>query len=66
MDIWMGLLDTPNILKRSCAEYNIAVACYMLGDYALAEEWLDRSEQDNELPVTDALRKRIMTRKSAQ
>ena len=38
----------------------------MLGDYALAEEWLDRSEQDNELPVTDALRKRIMTRKSAQ
>ena len=66
MDIWIGLLDTPNILKRSCAEYNIAVACYMLGDYALAEEWLDRSEQDNELPVTDALRKRIMTRKSAQ
>lgn len=65
MDIWIGLLDTPNIMKRSCAEYNIAVACYMLGDYALAEEWLDRSEQDNELPVTDALRKRIMTRKSA-
>lgn len=65
MDIWMTLLKTNDVLKRSCAEYNIAVACYMLGDYGLATEWLDRSDQDSELPVSEALRKRIETRKSA-
>ena len=59
MDIWMGLLDTNDLLKRSCAEYNIAVACYMLGDIKLASEWLDRSDADNKLPLSDALRKRI-------
>jgi hypothetical protein len=66
MDIWIGLLSTNDHYKRSCAEYNIAVACYMLGDYDLATEWLDRSGQDNLLPVSDALRKRINTRKSAR
>lgn len=66
MDIWMGLLSTNDSYKRSCAEYNIAVACYMLGDYELASEWLDLSDKDNQLPVSDAMRKRINTRKSAR
>ena len=63
MDIWIGLLDTNDLLRRSCAEYNISVACYMLGDYDLAEEWLDRSDVDNKLPLSDGLRKRIESRK---
>ena len=66
MDIWMAQLSTNDLYKRSCAEYNIAIACYMLGDYDLATEWLDRSDQDNMLPVSDAMRKRINTRKSAR
>ena len=64
MDIWMGLLSTNDSYRRSCAEYDIAVACYMLGDYDLATEWLDKSDKDNLLPVSDALRKRINNRKS--
>lgn len=63
MDIWIGLLDTNDMMKRSCAEFNIAVACYMLGDYHLATEWLDRSDADNELPISEAMRKRILQRK---
>lgn len=63
MDIWIDLLDTRDMLKRSCAEYDIAVACYMLGDYELASEWLDRSDKDNRLPLSDALRKRIDARR---
>lgn len=63
MDIWMQLLDTNDLLKRSCAEYNISVACYMLGDYDLSLQWLDRSDADNKLPLSDALRKRIEARK---
>lgn len=63
MDIWIILLDTNDLMRRSCAEYNIAVACYMLGDYELASEWLDRSDEDNLLPLSDALRKRIDARR---
>jgi hypothetical protein len=36
----------------------------MMGDYYLAEEWLDRSDADNKLPtLSDGLRKRIEARK---
>lgn len=63
MDIWLELLDTGDILKRSCAAYNLAIASYMLGDYELALEWLDRSDKDNKLPMSDSLRKRIDSRK---
>ena len=62
MDMWMEFLPVSDMMKRSCAEYNIAVACYMLGDYELASEWLDRSDNDNLLPLSDGLRKRIKSR----
>lgn len=63
MNIWMNLLDTNDLLKRSCAAYNLAVASYMLGDYDLASLWLDRSDEDNRLPNSDTLRSRINSRK---
>lgn len=63
LDKWILLLDTNDLLRRSCAEYNIAVACYMMGEYELASEWLDRSDKDNKLPLSDGLRKRINVRK---
>ena len=59
MSIWLDLLDTKDLMKRSCAEFNISVSCYMLGDYHLASQWLDRSDEDNKLPISDAMRKRI-------
>lgn len=59
MTIWMELLETNDMLKRSCAAYNLAVASYMLGDCDLASQWLDRSDADNRLPMSDTLRKRI-------
>ena len=62
MDIWMQLLSTNDLMKRSCAEYNLSVACYMLGDYRLASDWLDLSDKDNKLPISDAMRKRIDSR----
>lgn len=63
MDIWLELLDTHDLMKRACAEFDIAVACYMLGDYQLASQWLDLSDKDNKLPISDAMRKRIDARK---
>ena len=51
-------------MKKATAEYNISVACYMMGEFDLAGEWLDRSDADNKLPtLSDALRKRIEARK---
>lgn len=63
MDIWLDLLDTNDMMKRSCAEFNISLACYMLGDYDLAIQWLDLSDKDNKLPTSDSLRKRIDARR---
>lgn len=64
IDQWFTLLNSKDPLRRSCAEYNIAVACYMLGDYSLAVQWLDRSDADSKLPnMSDNLRKRIDSRK---
>ncbi len=62
MELWLELIDTNDLLKRSCAAYNLSVACYMFGDYPLAKAWLDRSDADNKLPISDALRKRIDAR----
>ena len=59
----LALKSSNDLLRRSCAEYNIAVACYMMGEYELASEWLDRSDKDNKLPLSDGLRKRIDSRK---
>lgn len=59
---WMKLLETNNTLKRSCAEFNIATACYMLGDNELALKWLDRSDEDYPVSLSSGLRKRINAR----
>lgn len=65
MDIWLSLLDTRDMMKRASAEYNISVACYMLGDLELAEEWLEKSKADNDMPtLTDAMSKRIEAMKN--
>ena len=64
MDIWFEMLDSRDVLKRAAAEYNIAVACYMLGDFDLARQWLDRSVAENDMPtLTEAMSKRIEARK---
>lgn len=59
LELWLDLLKSNDSLKRSCAEYNIAVACYLLGDNKLASEWLDRSDAECELSLSSSLRKRL-------
>ncbi len=63
IDIWFELLDSKDVIKRSSAAFNISVACYMLGDYSLALEWLDLSDSENKLSISDAMRKRILAYK---
>lgn len=65
MDMWMTLLSSNDPLRRSCAAYNIATACYMLMDYDLALEWLEYSDKTNKLTHSDNLRKRIDERRKS-
>ena len=62
MKVWISLLDTNNTMKRSCAEYNIATACFLMGDNELALKWLNSSDEDYPISLSKALRKRIQTR----
>lgn len=59
MDIWMRQLQANDPLKRACASYNMATACYMMGDYHLALRWLDNADKDADLIVSSGLRRRI-------
>lgn len=65
IDMWLALLSSNDPLRRSCAAYNIATACFMLADYDLAAEWLDYSDKVNKLTHSDNLRKRINERKKS-
>ena len=62
MDIWIQMLQSNDRLKCSCASYNIATACYMMGDCQLASKWLDNADHLADLLVSDGLRKRINAR----
>ena len=62
IETWMSLLDTENMQKRACLEYNIAGACYMMGEYELAMKWITMSENDYDLPYTSTAKKKIQLR----
>lgn len=64
MKIWMTLADTKNSMRRSCAEYNVAIACYLMGDNELALKWLNLSDKDNPISLSKTLRNRIESRRS--
>ncbi len=61
--IWLGKTDTGNLERRSCAAYNLAVAFYVIGQYGLAEEWLDVSDAGYPLHDSYELRKKIEAKK---
>ena len=60
---WMELSRSRDISKASCACYNVALGCYVMGQYDLALEWLDESDTLRPLSVSDSLRKKISDRK---
>lgn len=62
IDSWMELLDTKNLTKRAAAEYDIALAFYLLGDLNLSQAWLNRADEDSQLPLAPVLRRRIVNK----
>lgn len=57
---WMGIAEKTTGEQRACAEYNMAAACYLMGDYELASGWLDLSDKDCKVELSDGLRKRLL------
>ena len=63
IDLWMDLSKSKNTTVTSCARYNVALGCFMLGQYDLALEWLDSSDAVRPLSLKKGLRKRIIDKK---
>ena len=61
--IWMDFAKSKNPTQSSCARYNVALGCFMLGQYDLALEWLDSSDATQPLSLSKGLRKRILEKK---
>lgn len=59
LDIWLQLASVHGVTRRMCAEYNIAVACFILGQIELAEQWLELSDKDGPSELSEGLHKRI-------
>jgi len=60
---WTSLFqNTRDSRKKACAAYDIATACYMLGEYPLALQWLDMADSLCSLTLSPGLRKRINSR----
>lgn len=63
LNTWLDLVGRNSDTRmRGCYSYNIAVACYMLGDYHLALEWLDRADADYKVSNAPGLRKRVLAK----
>ena len=63
-EIWMELAQHRDILQASCAQYDTALACYMMRQYDLALEWLDLSDKTQVVSLSQGLRKRILEKMS--
>ena len=63
IDLWMDLSKSKNPTVSSCARYDVALGCFMLGQYDLALEWLDASDAVRPLSLNKGLRKRILEKK---
>lgn len=61
--LWMDLARLKDRTQSSCARYDIALGCFMLGQYDLALEWLDSSDAILPLSLNKGLRKRILDKK---
>jgi len=62
-EIWMDLAQSRDYLQAACAQYDTALACYMMRQYDLALEWLDLADKTQVLSLSSGLRKRILARK---
>ncbi|MBO4758298.1 MAG: hypothetical protein J5577_07620 [Bacteroidales bacterium] len=65
IDMWMDLSKSNNATVSSCARYDVALGCFMMGEYDLALEWLDSSDALRPLSLNNGLRKRILAKKGA-
>lgn len=64
IETWMEIIPEASPTAQSCAMYNISTACYILGEYELASEWLDRSDETHVVSLSKGMRSRIEQKRS--
>lgn len=62
MEKWMELARSGNAIKASSAMYNVALGCFILDQYELALEWLERSDKTYPISLNQSLRTKIKAR----
>lgn len=61
---WIAILsDTKDSYLRATLEYNIGLGCFMMGNNALALEWLSQSSAESPTDETTALINRVKSNK---
>lgn len=60
---WLPYTENENLKKASYASFNIAVACEMLDNTALAKQWLNYSIEKYSFPEAEALMKHLDSKK---
>lgn len=59
IDKWLPLAQKGENIRRAAAGYNLAMAFYLLEDYALATRWLDYADSLENLTLSPGLHKRL-------
>ncbi len=62
IDLWLTLVKSKDAYKAACARYNIAAACYIMGQNSLAVKWLDQCDALYSIPESATIRKKIAAR----
>lgn len=63
MDVWLSLVSSSSASAKGCASYNMAVTCYILGEYDLALQWLDMAAKYMDFKNVDTFRAHIESRR---
>lgn len=64
MQVWMDIAgSSKNPVRRAAACYDTSIACFLLGDKALALKWLDRADASYKLESSPSLRRLFNTLK---
>ena len=65
MNHWLKISETAKEYKAAYCAFNLATACYILGDYSLCERWLAIAEKAGITEYTSALRVKLSNKMGA-
>lgn len=59
IDGWAPMARSGSAMGKACAAYNIAMALYLMEDYEMSLKWLNLSDKQEDLSLSQGLHKRL-------